>query len=117
MRRWNRCKSCQLHKICRLASRVGYCRSTTDFGDQAIQETVKAACTIANNTSEDEFAGLIDPEFIARQVPDLDLYHPWDVTPEDAIKLAVECENIARAYDKRITNSQVCTDGTAHIAG
>ncbi len=83
--------------------------STTDFGDHAIQDTVKAACTIAKNTSEDEYAGLIEREYIAKQIPDLDLYHPWDISPEDAIKLAVECENIARACDKRITNSEGAT--------
>ena len=83
--------------------------STTDFGDDAIRETVRAACTIAKNTSEDEFAGLIDPEYIARQVPDLDLLHPWDISPEDAIKLAIECENTARLFDPRISNSEGAT--------
>jgi len=86
--------------------------STTDFGDAAIQETVRAACTIAKHTSEDEFAGLIDPEFIARKIPDLDLHHPWDLTPEAAIELAVACETDARNFDKRITNSEGATINT-----
>lgn len=83
--------------------------STTDFGDEAIRETVRAACTIASNTSEDDYAGLIDVEYLAREVPDLDLCHPWDITPEQAIRLAVECETIARSYDKRIINSEGAT--------
>ena len=83
--------------------------STTDFGDQALQDTVKAACTIAKNTSEDGYAGLTDPAYLAKEVPNLDLHHPWDIAPEEAIKLAIECENIARAYDKRIINSEGAT--------
>jgi len=83
--------------------------STTDFSDAALRETVRAACTIAKHTSEDEYAGLLDPEYIATRVPDLDLLHPWDISPEEAIKLAVECENTARTFDKRITNSEGAT--------
>jgi PmbA protein len=83
--------------------------STTDFGDKAIEETVRAACTIARNTSEDEFAGLLDPEYMAKQIPDLDLYHPWDISPEQAIHMAIECENIARSHDPRISNSEGAT--------
>lgn len=83
--------------------------SSTDFSDEAILETVRAACTIATHTSEDEYAGLIDPQYMAKQIPDLDLYHPWDITPEQAIHLAIECENTARAADKRITNSEGAT--------
>ncbi len=83
--------------------------STTDFSDTAVEETVRAACTIARNTSEDEFSGLLAAEYMASHIPDLDLYHPWDISPEDAIKLAIECENIARAYDPRISNSEGAT--------
>ena len=80
--------------------------STTDFGDQAIRNTVMAAYTIARNASEDEYAGLIDARFIVRDIPDLDLSHPWDISPEATIDLAVHCENIARDYDPRISNSE-----------
>ncbi len=81
---------------------------TTDFTDKALRETVDAACTIARYASVDEHAGLIDPRYLARDIPDLDLYHPWDLSAEDAIELAVGCEQHAMAADKRITNS----DGT-----
>lgn len=81
---------------------------TTDFTDKALRETVDAACTIARYASVDKHAGLIDPKYLARDIPDLDLYHPWDLGAEDAITLAVGCERQAMAVDKRITNS----DGT-----
>ncbi len=82
--------------------------SSTDFSDKAIRESVEAACAIAKNASEDKYAGLVDARYIATELPDLDLYHPWAITPEQATALALECESIARDSDKRITNA----DGT-----
>ena len=37
---------------------------------------------------------------------------PGGISPEDAIKLAIECENEARETDKRITNSEGATVNT-----
>lgn len=86
--------------------------STTDFSDKALQDTVKAACTIAKNASEDEYAGLIDPEYVTRNVPALDLYHPWDISAEAATEIALHCENEARKQDKRINNSDGVSVGS-----
>ena len=83
--------------------------STSDFSDSALKKTVEAAYGIAQHASRDECAGLADPELMAKNVPDLDLYHPWSITPETAIEMAIECEQHAFEQDKRITNS----DGTA----
>lgn len=80
--------------------------SSADYGEAAIRETVRAASEIARHTSADPCAGLADPEQLAREVPDLDLYHPWDVTPEAAIEQARECEAAALAVDPRLTNSE-----------
>ena len=55
--------------------------STSDFSDEALEATVNAACTIARHASQDDCAGLIDPEFLATSVPDLDLCHNWEITP------------------------------------
>jgi PmbA protein len=53
-------------------------------------------------------AGLPDPMDIARpeEQPDLDLFHPWNVTSEQAAQLALRCEQAAFDTDKRITNSE-----------
>jgi len=80
--------------------------STTDFGAEAIRETVRAACNIARYTAEDPCAGLADAEVMAQAVPELDLYHPWQLDPERAIRLALEAEDAARGFDPRITNSE-----------
>lgn len=79
--------------------------SSTDLSSLSLQETVKAACSIAKFASEDEFSGLPDPKMLATEFPDLDTNHPWSLDVEEAIKLAVECEDAARSFDKEITNS------------
>lgn len=80
--------------------------STSDLSPQALQDTVAAACNIARYTAQDEFCGLADPDLMAKDIPDLDLHHPWALTVDQAIKLAQECESVARAVDSRITNSE-----------
>jgi PmbA protein len=83
--------------------------STADFEPEGIAATVRAACDIARYTSQDPCAGLADPERLASVVPDLDLYHPWDLQAGQAIELATECEDAARALDTRIDNSEGAT--------
>lgn len=80
--------------------------STTDTSQESIESTVKAACHIAKFTEEDSCAGLADKELLASNYPDLDLHHLWQITVEQGIELAKECEALARAEDKRITNSE-----------
>lgn len=83
--------------------------STSDFAPQAVRETVRAACDIARYTSEDACAGLADAALMARDVPDLDLCHPWDIDAERAIVIAQRCEAAARTADARITNTEGAT--------
>ncbi|PTN11342.1 microcin-processing peptidase 1 [Nitrosomonas aestuarii] len=80
--------------------------STSDFSPQAISDTVSAALSIARHTAEDECSGLADATLLAQTFQDLDLYHPWDLSVEEAIALARDCEQTAFAVDKRITNSE-----------
>jgi PmbA protein len=82
--------------------------STSDFSREAIERTVQAAYDIARFTAQDPVAGLPDPEDIAPpdSHPDLDLFHPWDITSEQAAELAIRCERAAFATDARITNSE-----------
>ena len=86
--------------------------STSDFSPEAVRDTVAAACRIASYTAEDEYAGLAEASLMATETPDLDLIHPWDLSPEQAIDIAVECENAARGFDKRITNSEGASVGS-----
>jgi PmbA protein len=80
--------------------------NTSDWSREAVRETVRAACGIARFTAEDEYAGLADAELMAADVPDLDLYHPWGLSAEQAIDVARSCEDAARQFDERIANSE-----------
>ena len=86
--------------------------STSDFSAAALQETVAKAVSFATYTAADEHSGLADPERMASGAKDLELAHEWQLNPNDAIQIAIECEDAARAYDKRITNSEGATVGT-----
>ncbi|MEK7795959.1 MAG: metallopeptidase TldD-related protein [Pseudomonadota bacterium] len=83
--------------------------STTDLSPAAVRDSVRAACTIAKYTAADDCAGLADPALLAREFPDLGLYHPWNPGMEQAIELARACEAAARAADSRIANSEGAT--------
>lgn len=82
--------------------------STSAQGPEAIRETVAAALAIARHASEDDCAGLADADLMARELPDLDLWHPWAIGPEQAIEQALACEAAAFACDPRVTRA----DGT-----
>ena len=80
--------------------------STADLTPAAVRETVAKACAIARYTAEDPYGGLVEPEALAREIPDLDLDHPWELTPEAAIELARSCEAQGLAVDPRVSNSE-----------
>ena len=79
--------------------------STADLSKAALEQAVKAAVDIAKYTSEDEFSGLVDKEELATDIQDLDLFHPHEITPEQAIEQCIEAEAAAFGFDDRITNS------------
>lgn len=80
--------------------------STSDLSLQALKDTVLAACNIAKYTAKDEFCGLADANLMANNIPDLDLHHPWNISVDEAIAIAKECESAALNVDSRITNSE-----------
>src|SRR3954469_19004484 len=86
--------------------------STSDLSGAALEQTVDAALAIARHTAEDDCAGLPDAELLARKTPDLDLYHPWDLAPEEAIALAQRCERAAFDAAPVIRNSEGATVST-----
>jgi len=83
--------------------------STSDFSQQALAQTVRAAYDIARFTAEDPAAGLPDAEDLATPdvvATDLDLFHPWAVDAEGAADLARRCEDAAFSTSRHITNSE-----------
>lgn len=86
--------------------------STSDFNPQALKDTVDAALSIARFTAPDECAGLPEQEWLARDTEELDLYHPWGLSVEQAIDMARRCEDAAFAVDPMIRNSEGATVST-----
>lgn len=80
--------------------------SLSDLRPDTIRSAVSAACNIARFTDEDSYAGLADQSELAYNYPELHLASYWNISVEDAIALACECETKALTLDKRITNSE-----------
>jgi PmbA protein len=83
--------------------------NTSDFSPAALEQTVAAALAIARSTAIDDCAGPPEPELLARETPDLDLFHPWDLGAERAIEIARRAEAAAFALSPRIRNSEGAT--------
>ncbi len=80
--------------------------STSDFSSRALRDAVDAALSIARFTAADDCSGLADPDLLAREFPDLQLWHGWTLPVERAIEIATACEDAGFAADKRISNSE-----------
>ena len=95
--------------------------STSDFSISALQETLEKACVFAKHTAADKFSGLADPDNLASSpFPNLDCKHKWDLSVDEAINMAINCEEIALTFDPRISNSEgasVATRVTAKAYG
>jgi len=83
--------------------------STADLSDNALKNAVQAAINIANYTSVDDCSGLADKSLLAMEPQDLDLYHPYELSTEQAVDIAKQCEMAALESDERITNSDGAT--------
>jgi PmbA protein len=83
--------------------------STSDLSSGALRKAVDAALGIARHTAEDPCHDLPPAEHMARDWPDLDLWHPWELEVDAAVELARACEDAARGADPRISNSEGAT--------
>ena len=88
-----------------LGQQRGYA-SSSDFSRDALRATVDAALSIARFTAPDPCAGLPEEKLLAREIGDLDLFHPWNLPVEEAIDLARRCEDAAFAVSPLIRNSE-----------
>ncbi len=86
--------------------------STSDITGAAIREAVTKACSFAELTAADEYAGLADADQMCAGIRDLDLDHPWEIDADTAIGLAIDCENAGRDVNTKISNSEGATVAT-----
>ncbi len=80
--------------------------STGDLRPEVLDQTVDRALAIARHTQVDPASGLAEAELMATSLPDLDLWHPLDVSMDTLIQRAREIEQAGRAADPRISNSE-----------
>ncbi|MGQ0587197.1 MAG: metalloprotease PmbA [Gammaproteobacteria bacterium] len=71
--------------------------STADLTARGLGQAVAAACAIARASGEDPCNGLADADRMATAFPELDLDHAWEMTTDEAIERARECEAAALA--------------------
>ena len=79
--------------------------STADLRESSLEATVAQACAIAKYTEDDAAAGLADADLMATTQREFDGWHPWDIDAQQAIDLALACEQAGRDSDPRIANS------------
>ncbi len=82
--------------------------STSDLTGEGIERIVADALEICELAQEDPYAGLPDAAELAKKYDDLNLYDPacGTVPAAEAVRRARACEDAARNFDKRITNSE-----------
>ena len=101
----------------RPAARRGHA-SSSDFSATALASAVEAAAAIARKTAVDDCAGLPDPAELAsapgNRNLDLDLFHPWNLGTEEAIRLATRTERAAFALSPKISNSEGASISAQH---
>jgi len=83
--------------------------STTDLTPRGLETALDQALTIARFTEADQYAGLADADLMAGDWPDLSLSHPWDLSAEIALDLALTLEAAALDYDARIAQTEGAT--------
>ncbi|MDH4188921.1 MAG: metalloprotease PmbA, partial [Betaproteobacteria bacterium] len=88
--------------------------SSADFSTDAVHQAVEAALAIARHTAEDDCAGPPDADSLARDLPDLDVFHPWNIDAEEAIAVARRCEAAAFAVSRKIRNSEGASLSAQH---
>ncbi len=79
--------------------------SSADLEPESVLACVDRAVEIARFTEADNCNGLADPDRMATEFPDLDLWHPHDLDAQAAIDRALAIEAAGRA-DAGITNSE-----------
>jgi PmbA protein len=89
--------------------------STSDVSAQGVGELIATAVEMVKSTSVDESALLPAKDELATDIPDLELYDGAvaALPTERKIELARRCEEAARGFDPRITNSDGCSFATS----
>lgn len=91
--------------------------SSNDTRPELLEEIVDRALAMARNMPEDEYCGLANPDLLAKDVPELDLFDETTLTPDDLVAIAKEAEDAALGVTG-VTNTEGggASTGRASIA-
>lgn len=80
--------------------------SGSDFSREAMTSLIEEAVELARLTSPDDTAGLPEPQELATEIPDLDLYDQAieELSTEEQIEMALRAERAAQEYSNQIIN-------------
>ncbi|WP_323639568.1 metallopeptidase TldD-related protein [Pectobacterium polonicum] len=78
--------------------------SSTLFSQEALQDAVDAASTLAKYADEDACSGLPEAQYFARDIYDLKLHHDDTLTVEQALSLALRAEQAANTAHEHSYN-------------
>ncbi|MEM9102111.1 MAG: metalloprotease PmbA [Pseudomonadota bacterium] len=86
--------------------------STSDFSEEALKACIANAIDIAKYTAEDPYAGLADANHMAKDLKDLQLDFPAEISTEQAIEQSLACEVAGLDSESRISNSEGASFGS-----
>lgn len=81
--------------------------SVSSLSIDQLKHYCQQACQMASYTEEDPASGLAPKAQMATEFLDDDLHHPWDISMQDASKLALNIENHMQQYDSAIEVERV----------
>ena len=84
--------------------------SSSDTNKDALNELVERAVAMAKTVPEDPFAGLADPDQLASEFTDFDMYDATEFSAEQLTDFAKEAEDAGLAVDG-VTNTEGATAG------
>ncbi len=79
--------------------------SSNDTRPELLEELADRAIAMARNMPDDKFCGLADPDLLAREIPDLDLFDQTTLAADELVQAAKATENAALAV-RGVTNSE-----------
>ena len=97
-------QDCEMGLIVYVGKRTGQA-SCGSLNSQDMDHAIERALVIARNAEEDDCAGLPEPATLAdgRGPTNLDLHRPWRPALDEVLRLAIETEAAALAFDQRIS--------------
>ncbi len=87
--------------------------SSNDTKADVLDALVERAIDMAKNMPEDQYCGLADPDLLAKDYPELDLYDPTEKTAEELTALAKASEEAALGVEG-VTNSEGASASFGH---